>query len=528
MHLDTTAKAETVSRNDARTRARVATAADRIDSAARLVAALTIAGTATLVAPPLSAALGAPAGHAAYYVAIVVVAATLGFGRALVAAAVTAAALLRAPLLASGTVAFTDALGVALFVATAIATAAAIARVHRARERTHALAEHARMLARDRDDARDAREALRARMLGQQAWYEAALCTLDEAVVAADVDGRIRFANAAAERLTQRRAALLLGSAIGEALPIRTDADRIDLGPPLRDAIARGRSFAPDETLVLTARDGVERPVHCNVAPVRAHNGGLLGAIVVVRDGARARRLDRERMRLVETARQAEATMVAAQRSLALAERKFAAFMSQLPFPAYIVSRAGAMVHVNEAGRRAHGWREAIAHARTSALGECVVDVPGEARRYVDTRFAIRANDRAWIGGLAFDVTDALCAERDAQQRSDELEALLAHLPIAVWLARGADAGDVRCSAAARMLAGVADDALRRCMRERRPLTGIEREARGDGTTRTFRVTAIPLADAEDSVRGALAFAIDATPLAEYEAVLSRVSAPLR
>jgi hypothetical protein len=39
-------------------------------------------------------------------------------------------------------------------------------------------------------------------------------------------------------------------------------------------------------------------------------------------------------------------------------------------------------------------------------------------------------------------------------------------------------------------------------------------------------MTAVPLFDPNGEPCGALAFAVDATPVAEYEAVISRVSAP--
>jgi PAS domain-containing protein len=150
------------------------------------------------------------------------------------------------------------------------------------------------------------------------------------------------------------------------------------------------------------------------LTPVRSHAGGLLGAIVLVRDATRARRGSRERTRLVQLARQAASTAVAAQRSLELAERKFAAFMSELPFPAYILGENGDMIFENDAGRRLAGWREALACARTADDGECAFEIPGDARRYVDVRFPIHANGRVWTGGLAIDVTT-----RGARTESD-------------------------------------------------------------------------------------------------------------
>src|SRR6266508_4809422 len=65
--------------------------------------------------------------------------------------------------------------------------------------------------------------------------------------------------------------------------------------------------------------------------------------------------------------------------------------------------------------------------------GECTIDVPGEGRRYVDVRFPIGADGRTWIGGFAIDVSERTRAQRALRERTDELDALLRHLPFPVW-----------------------------------------------------------------------------------------------
>ena len=338
----------------------------------------------------------------------------------------------------------------------------------------------------------------------------------------------MQFVNAAAERLAQCSAADILGRRIDQVLKVSRDGRAGNLATVLRDALSSSaRPGGVGESFLVTTRDGVQREVRCTLMPVRSHAGALLGVVAVFRDAGHARRSERERARLVETARRGEAIAIASQRSLELAERKFAAFMARLPFPAYIVDENGHTLFVNDAGRTAAGWAEALADGRTSETGECTIDVPGEGRRYVDVRFPIRAGERNWLGGLAFDVTDTVRAERALRERNDEVDALLRHVPLATWITRG---DDVRCNAAARALpASVREDAVRQCLRAGRPLKEIECETvLEDGTVRAMRITAVPLAAADGAVRGAVALAVDATPIAEYEAVLSRVSAPLR
>jgi PAS domain-containing protein len=502
---------------------------DWIDGGARLVAALVIATTAALIAPPLAPMLGSAGAHAPYYLAVVLAASTLGFACAFATIAASAIALLLQSPSSTSELTAESALGVLAFVATGIAIAVVLARLPRERERACAFARAARAFSRERDDAREAREALRTRMLAQAAWHETALQAVEEAVVCTDDSGRIRFINRAAERLTQVASADALGRRIDQVLRLAGESGGVDVAASLRDAIANGATFSPSDPLVLIKREGVRGAVHCSVAPVRSHTGALLGAVTVVTDGRRTRRADRERSRLIELARQAASIAVSSQRGLDLAERKFAAFMAELPFPAYIVGEDGAMIFVNDAGEREPGWRHALAQTRVGGARECVIEVPDEGRRYVDVRFPIRSSDRAWTGGLSIDITDQSRAERELRERSDELIALLRHVPIAVWIARGTDARDVQCNAAARALAAERRDwaPIRKCIAERRAVRDADCElATEQGRTRTLRMTAVPLFDPTGEPCGALAFAVDATPDAEYEAVLSRVAAP--
>jgi hypothetical protein len=202
--------------------------------------------------------------------------------------------------------------------------------------------------------------------------------------------------------------------------------------------------------------------------------------------------------------------------------------MARLPFPAYIIGENGALLFVNDAGRRASGWLDALADARMSDDGECVIDVPAEGRRYVDVRFPIQADGRNWTGGLAFDITDKTRAEHALRERTADLDALVRHLPMPVWIARGATGSEIRCNPAARAFATGANGwaPIRQCIAERKLVSGIACETVAhDGSMRTLRMTAVPLLGIGRNVRGALAFAVDSTPIAEYEAVISRVSA---
>jgi PAS domain-containing protein len=198
----------------------------------------------------------------------------------------------------------------------------------------------------------------------------------------------------------------------------------------------------------------------------------------------------------------AEAVAHGNARSLELAERKFAAFMERLPFPAWIASDNGRTIFVNRAGQRAGGWRELLGRDGPSERDAVPPDQPGDPRRYVGIRFPIRANGREWTGGIALDVTEAARAQRALRERGGEFDALVAHLPLPVWIARGG-APAAPANAAARALgAAHCDSAICECLSTLRPACVVERDG-----ARTLAVTAVPIVDAEGEAHGALAFA---------------------
>jgi PAS domain S-box-containing protein len=252
---------------------------DVIDGAARVVAALTLTGTAALLAPPLAAALGPATLSAPFYLAIVLIAGTLGYACAFAAIGASALALIvESPSLASGALSIGDALGILMFATTSIIIAAVLSRLPRERARARSLAQFARTCAGERDDAREAREALRARLLVQRDWYEAAMQTVDDVLVAVDVHGRVQFVSAAIERLTACSVANALGARLDDV--VRTASD--DGAAYIASARAAGeRSLHDQDRRRRRARRAMHadagalacgRPARCDRARSRCHS----------------------------------------------------------------------------------------------------------------------------------------------------------------------------------------------------------------------------------------------------------------
>jgi PAS domain S-box-containing protein len=169
----------------------------------------------------------------------------------------------RAMLVASNTV---------VFVALIWWTAAAIARADRAR--------------------RAAADAVRE----SEADLAITLESIGDAVIATDELGRIKRMNAVAERLTGWPIAEARGRPLTDVFRIANE----DTGAPVDDAVDRvlreGVVIGLANHTVLTARDGIARPIANSAAPIRNAQGVTSGVVVVFQDHS-AERVAERRLR---------------------------------------------------------------------------------------------------------------------------------------------------------------------------------------------------------------------------------------
>ncbi|MBW3550291.1 MAG: response regulator, partial [Proteobacteria bacterium] len=121
----------------------------------------------------------------------------------------------------------------------------------------------------------------------EREWLTATLGSIGDAVIAVDADQRVTWLNPVAERLT--------GWPRGEALGLDLDevvrASPLD-GEPMHETLAAGGTGRGEA--MLSARDGAERPVDHNSAPIRDPSGAVSGAVIVLRDASERRRVEAE------------------------------------------------------------------------------------------------------------------------------------------------------------------------------------------------------------------------------------------
>jgi PAS domain S-box-containing protein len=130
---------------------------------------------------------------------------------------------------------------------------------------------------------------------------EAYLEALPDAVVVVDADGRVAYANAAAERLAAAGRDELAGRPLDDAVPLRDGA-----GNPWWTCSARLRRLpgvrgVPARELALDTGEGPPTPVDLTATFVRDGDGRVVQAICVLRDASARHRVDSQRGELIST-----------------------------------------------------------------------------------------------------------------------------------------------------------------------------------------------------------------------------------
>ncbi|HSY34452.1 MAG TPA: diguanylate cyclase, partial [Acidobacteriaceae bacterium] len=128
---------------------------------------------------------------------------------------------------------------------------------------------------------------------------ERAQVTLDsigDAVISADVEGRITFLNLMAERLTGWPAPEASGLKMDEVFRIEDATTRVTIPNPMNQAVALNRVGHLPANCVLVRSDGHEIFIEDSAAPIHNRIGGVTGSVIVFRDVSTAGALAEETM----------------------------------------------------------------------------------------------------------------------------------------------------------------------------------------------------------------------------------------
>ena len=312
---------------------------------------------------------------------------------------------------------FGEAVGMALFTTVMIAAFGAlvlwVART---------LEDHERKRAQAEEQAGETRE-----------WLQVTLTAISDGVIATDREGRVRFLNAAAQRLTGWRASEAAGLPIDELLQLFDERGRKALPNPLSTTLKTRAASAASGEPALRARDGKVHPVHANAAPIIDASDTLAGAVLVLREAAAQRQAERA-MREAYTEldeRVVRRTAALERASAALRERNalLNAITTSTPDLIFAKDRDGRMLMANPAWLKAVGRTLADEARETVGLdeNEKLVLEAGETmileetiaeHTYLTTKSPLRDEQGRVIGliGVATDITERKQAQRDLEK----------------------------------------------------------------------------------------------------------------
>lgn len=124
------------------------------------------------------------------------------------------------------------------------------------------------------------------------------LTSIADAVIATDDAGKVTFLNGIAENLTGCTQADAQGKQLEEVFRVVSEADRGPMENPAEKALRQGEVVALTDNAFLISRDGKERPVEADAAPIRNPHGLIVGAVLVFRDISQRRESEAELRRL--------------------------------------------------------------------------------------------------------------------------------------------------------------------------------------------------------------------------------------
>jgi PAS domain S-box-containing protein len=276
------------------------------------------------------------------------------------------------------------------------------------------------------------RAAAEGRASEQREWLQVTLAAIGEGVIAADAAGRVRFLNAAAQRLSGWRADEAAGRPIEELLQLFDERSGAPLESPLQAALRMRVAAGAVGDPALRARDGSVHAVDINAAPI-IDADGVNGAVLVVRDAAAHRRAERAmREAYAELDERVVRRTAALERaSAALQERNalLNAITTSTPDLIFAKDRQGRMLMGNPAWARASARPEAeppglddnerivLESGETMMLEEVIGGQEGE-KIYLTTKSPLRDEQGRVIGliGIATDITERKRAQRELEK----------------------------------------------------------------------------------------------------------------
>ncbi|CAG1019463.1 Cyclic di-GMP phosphodiesterase PdeB [Burkholderiaceae bacterium] len=136
-----------------------------------------------------------------------------------------------------------------------------------------------------------ARKEAERRLFNEKELLRVTLGAIGDGVITVDRSGRVTYLNPVAESMTGWSCAQAAGRAASDLLHLVDGGSRERVPDPAVHVLRSSQALTRDHDVVLVSRDGSERPLEDAAAPIFDAEGQLAGAVVVLHDVTRARKL---------------------------------------------------------------------------------------------------------------------------------------------------------------------------------------------------------------------------------------------
>lgn len=192
----------------------------------------------------------------------------------------------------------------------------------------------------------------------QREWLRVTLGSIGDAVIAADLDGRITFMNSMASKLTTWEPPEAMGRPVANVLQIFNESSREPAEDITAHVLKQRHALRMADHTTLINRDGCEIPIEDSAAPIKDGAGNIIGAVIVFRDVTEKRQAQN---RLLES----EQRYRDLAEELEVERSKLAAAIANMPVGFGIGDKSGTILLMNHMGLQLHGF-ESEAEMRSS------------------------------------------------------------------------------------------------------------------------------------------------------------------
>ena len=132
------------------------------------------------------------------------------------------------------------------------------------------------------------------RLFQEKELAQITLKSIGDGVITTDSLGRIKYLNPIAAKLTGWKNGEAKGLPSTKVFKIINEFTRQPVKSPIERALNLGEIVSLENHTVLIAHDGTEFPIEDSAAPIRDHNGEIIGAVLVFHDVSESRQLERK------------------------------------------------------------------------------------------------------------------------------------------------------------------------------------------------------------------------------------------